>query len=93
MLRSYRPAAVISLLLVLVSGSLGPAVARPLREIPKAEAPAAGIPTFALNLWRQVVRLLEKSGSGIDPFGQPVVSASAQGGGDSGSGIDPFGRK
>jgi hypothetical protein len=90
MLRPYRLAAVILLPLVLASGSLRPVAARPLRESPKAEAPAAGIPAFALNLWRQVVRLLEKSGSGIDPFGQP---SSAQSRGDSGSGIDPFGGK
>ena len=93
MLRSYRLMVVISLFLVLASGSLGPAAARTLREHPKTEAPAAGIRVYLSGLWQEVVRLREKSGSGIDPFGQPVVSASAQGGGAGGSGIDPFGGK
>ena len=91
MLRPYRLATVLAMLLVLLGGSLSPAAARALQRVPSAKVPSVVSQLSLSTLWYEVVRLLEKSGSAIDPFGHPVVPAGAQGGSDSGSAIDPFG--
>jgi hypothetical protein len=94
MLRRYRLLVGSTLLLVLSTGSLGAAAVRPLRVPPRANTPAGGIQGFFTDLWQEVVRRLEKSGSGIDPFGHPAPTSGTQtSSGDSGSGIDPFGGK
>lgn len=92
MLRPYRLPLAVVLLLVLLAGSLAPASARPLRSAPQAKATAT-LQGLLADLWQEVTRRLEKSGSGIDPFGHPATPAATQTGGDSGSGIDPFGGK
>jgi hypothetical protein len=91
MLRPYRLATVLALLLVLLGGSLSPAAARPLQHAPSVKVPSVASQLSLSTLWHKVVRLLEKSGSAIDPFGHPVVPAGAQSASDSGSAIDPFG--
>jgi hypothetical protein len=92
MLQRYRLPLALALVLALGAGSLTPAAARPIRTIPHAKPPA-GIQGFLADLWQEVTRRLEKSGSGIDPFGQPTPPVGTTSSGDSGSGIDPFGGK
>lgn len=85
-----RPLALVCMILLL-SGSAAHAIVR-------TEAPTNATPMVS-HLWellagkaQSLKRLWEKSGSSLDPFGEPKPEDASGDSSDNGGSLDPFGR-
>jgi hypothetical protein len=85
-----RPLVLVCMILFL-SGSAAHATVR--TETPAHAAPVVSdLREFLAGTAQLLKRLWEKSGSSLDPFGQPAPDDASGGSSDNGASLDPFGR-